>query len=196
MLSPPPRASIQRNNLEQDVNLGQWLPTEYGIGHRNIGSTRPRLTPQDSRRHAGQEFAQGKKAVGLMSYFRDRYFTVHKSQSFEILLLRYETCAKQLSLSCKQISLCFPNALEGTALEFFHTHLTMDTPFDKIVLVMSRQFNSEHRLQLLPSERTALTLKGIMQEKKLSSLSEGRQACRIDRQQRTSVAGWFQHGET
>ena len=66
----------------------------------------------------------------------------HKNESFEALLLPYENCAQQLSLTPKQISTRFPNALEGIALDFFHTHLSMNTPFSKIVQAMSRQFNS------------------------------------------------------
>ena len=71
------------------------------------------------------------------------------------------------------MSICFPNTLEGTALEFFHAHLSMDAPFPKIVQVMSHQFNSEHRQQQLLSQMQAAKLEKFMKERKHDSLSDG-----------------------
>ena len=71
------------------------------------------------------------------------------------------------------MSLCFLNTLEGTALEFFRIDLTMDTPFDQIVKVMTKQFNSEHRQQQILSETIGLTLESVMKERKLTYLSDG-----------------------
>ena len=110
------------------------------------------------------------KAVSVASYFKDRHYSGHKNESFETLLLRYETYARQLSLTPKQMSMCFPNALEGTDLDLFHTHLSMDTTFPKIVQVMSCQFDSEHHQQQLPSQMQAAKLEKSMKERKHDSL--------------------------
>ena len=67
----------------------------------------------------------------------------------------------------------FPNAVEGTALDFLHTHLSMDAPFPKIVQVMSRQYNSEHRQQQLLSQMQASMLEKFLKEQKHESLSDG-----------------------
>ena len=71
------------------------------------------------------------------------------------------------------MSMCFPNALEGTALDFFCTHLSMNEPFPKIVQFMSRQFNSEHCQQQLLSQMQAAKLEKFMKEHKNDSLSDG-----------------------
>ena len=117
-----------------------------------------RMSSQDVQASYDMELSQGKKEIGVSSYLKDRHPTGHKIESFETLLLRYETYAKQLSLNIKEMSLCFPNSLEGKALEFFYTHLLMETLFDKSIRMMTRQFNSEHHRQQLSSETTALTI--------------------------------------
>ena len=69
--------------------------------------------------------------------------------------------------------MCLPNALEGTALDFCHTHLSMDAPFPKIVQVISRQFNSVHRQQQLLSQMQASRLEKFMKERQRDSLYDG-----------------------
>ena len=56
------------------------------------------------------------------------------------------------------MSMCFPNALEGTELDFFLLHLSTDAPFPKNVQAMSRQFDSEHRQQQFLSQMQAAKL--------------------------------------
>ena len=68
--------------------------------------------------------------------------------------------------------MCFLNALEGIALDFFHTHLSMNAPFSKIVQVVSRQFNSEHHQQPLLSQVQAAKLQKFKKEHKHYSLPD------------------------
>ena len=69
--------------------------------------------------------------------------------------------------------MCFLNALEGKALDFFHTQLSNDAPFPKNVQVMSRQFNSEHRQQKLLSQLQVTKLEKFMKECKHDLISDG-----------------------
>ena len=71
------------------------------------------------------------------------------------------------------MSMCFRNALQGTTIDSFHTHLSIDAPFPNIVQVMSHQFNSEHRQQQLLSQMHATKLEKFMKERKHDSLSDG-----------------------
>ena len=152
MLAPQPRSSI--GEMATAFNIGQQQQrSSQGFqgqnderrGYLSGYGSECRASAQDVRSRQDDDHSQDKNAVSVASYLKDRHYSGQKNESFETLLLRYETCARQLSLKPKQMSMCFPNALEGTALDFFHTHLSMDSPFPKIVQVMSRQFNSEHR---------------------------------------------------
>ena len=95
---------------------------------------------------------QRKKAVSVTSYFKDSHYSGHKIESFELLLFRNETCARQLSLTPKQMSMWLSNALEDTAFDFFRTQFSMGALFMKIFQVISQQVSSEHRQQQLLSQ--------------------------------------------
>ena len=103
---------------------------ESGRGRRN--------SSQDARSYRDDEHSQGKKAASVASHFKNRHYSGHKNESFETILLGHDICARQLSLSSRQMPMCFPNAHEAVALNILHTRLSMDTPFSKIVQSMSR----------------------------------------------------------
>ena len=105
MLVPPKRASIgkvspglsigrQQQRCSQaahgPVTLRRYTTSEYS-GDRRISS-------QEAHSHRDDECSQCKNAIFVSSYFKDRQYPVLKNESFETLLLRYETCARQLSL--------------------------------------------------------------------------------------------------
>ena len=77
------------------------------------------------------------------------------------------------------MSICFQNALQGTALDVFHTHLCTDALFPKIFQAMSPHFNSEHRQQQFLSQIQAAKLEKFMKDRKHDPLSDGLDALAV-----------------
>ena len=76
--------------------------------------------------------------------------------------------------------MCFSYSLEGTALNLFLAHLYIDAPFPKIVRVILRKLNSEHRQQQFLSQIKAAKLEKLMKESKHDSLSDGLDAVVVE----------------
>ena len=82
-------------------------------------------------------------------------------------------CARWLSLTPNQMSICFPDTAEGVALEFFQTHFSTDSPFTKISQAMSRLLNSKHHQQQSLSQKQSANQHKFMKERNHDSLSDG-----------------------
>ena len=114
-----------------------------------------------------------RKATYVHQHFSGRKFAGDLSQSVELLLRDYETCARQHRLTSGQKADYFSNVLEGPALTFFLNTYVPGMTYEEISEAMKREYNSDSRQLQVQSTLEGLRLDSFMAANSLSTESEG-----------------------
>ena len=136
----------------------------------------PILENADNKQHgqyeAGSGYIFGKKGNSVELYFKDRKFTGAPHQAIDALIRDFEICCHQQSLNPAEMSLFFVNALADPARRFFLTHCSKSMPYDQMISVMRRHYNSETRKLQLQSKMEGLDLGSFMQKNQIADYAQ------------------------
>ena len=116
---------------------------------------------------------ESKKGSVVEHYFTDRKFSGAPSQSVHNLIRDFEICSHKQGLIPLQMSLFCINALADPVRQHFLTHCSSTMPFEQIVTIMRRHYNSGNRKLQLQSEIDSLELLFCVRKHQTDDASKG-----------------------